>query len=137
MSTTRNRVLILMATAALLFCGYENFGQSIDDGAARTQLAAEITRKYGVRVSRDLSLPELTAIVTGLNEILSIARQDHTSLKAGDCRSPELGEMEARIAMASRINEQFGTSLDWKQYDFVELFLIDEKLRERTQTAEK
>jgi len=137
MSTTRNRVLILMATAALLFCGYENFGQSIDDGAARTQLAAEITRKYGVRVSRDLSLPELYAIVTGLNEILSIARQDHASLKAGDCRSPELGEMEARIAMASRINEQFGTSLDWKQYDFVELFLIDEKLRERTQTAEK
>ncbi len=99
--------------------------------------SAEITQKYGVQVSRDLSLPELYAIVTGLNEILSIARQDHASLEAGDCRSPELGEMEARIAMANRINQQFGTSLDWRQYDFLELFMLDEKLRGKSQTAEK
>jgi tetrahydromethanopterin S-methyltransferase subunit G len=137
MSMTRKRILILIASTALMFCGYESFGQSLDDSAARAQLAAEITQKYGVQVSRDLSLPELYAIVTGLNEILSIARQDHASLEAGDCRSPELGEMEARIAMANRINQQFGTSLDWRQYDFLELFMLDEKLRGKSQTAEK
>jgi len=133
----RNAVLILTASAALMFAGYESFGQSLNDSAARTQLAAEITRKYGVQVGKDLSLPQLYLIVNCLNEILAIARQDHASLEAGDCRSPELGEMEARIAIANRINEQFGTSLDWRQYDFLELFLLDEKLRGKSQTAEK
>ena len=92
---TRKRIWILMASTALMFCGYESFGQSLDDSAARAQLAAEITQKYGVQVSRDLSLPELYVIVTGLNEILSIARQDHASLEASGGESSELGEMEA------------------------------------------
>ena len=126
-----------MASTSLVFCGYDSLGQSIDDSAARAQLAAEITQKYGVRVTKDLSLPQLYMIIVGLDEILSIARQDYANLEAGGCRSAELGEMEARIAMADRINQQFGTSLNWRQYDFLELFLLDEKLRGKSQTAEK
>ena len=133
--TPPNGFLILMTSAALVFCGYQCFGQSLDNTAARAQLTAEIDQKYGVRVSGNLSLPQLYAIITGLNDILAIARQDHASLEAGYCRSSELGEMEARIAMASRINQEFGTSLDWRQYDFLELFLLDEKLRGKSQTA--
>src|SRR5262249_45228710 len=133
MSMTRNGFLILITSAALMFWGYECFSQSLDDSAARAQLAAEISQKYRVRVSGDLSLSQLYAIITGLNDILAIARQDHASLEAGDYRSPELGEMEARIAMANRINQEFGTSLDWRQYDFLELFLLDEKLRGKSQ----
>jgi hypothetical protein len=137
MSMTRRAFLVLMASTVLVLCGYESFAQSLDYSAARAQLAAEITQKYGVRISPDLSLPQLYTIVTGLNEILAIARQDHASLEAGGCRNPELGEMEARIAMANRINQQFGTSLDWRKYDFLQLFLLDEKLRGKSQTAGK
>jgi hypothetical protein len=97
----------------------------------------EITQKYGVQVGKDLSLPQLYTIVTGLNEILAIARQHHASLEAGGGESSELGEMEARIGMANRMNQQFGTSLDWRQYDFLQLFSLDEKLRGKSQTAEK
>jgi hypothetical protein len=128
----RNGVLILMASTALVFCGYASFGQSLDDSAARAALAAEITQKFGVRVSRDLSLPELYLIVNGLNEILAITRHDHASLDPARGDSPELGEIEARIAMANRINQEFGTSLDWRQYDFLELSLVNEKLRGRS-----
>jgi hypothetical protein len=137
MSMTRNNSLMLIACIALALCGYESFGQSLNDGAARAQLAGEIRQKYGIRVSTDLSLPELYLIINGLNEILTIAREDHASLQAGDCRGSEIDEMEARIAMANRINQQFGTNLDWRQYDFLELFLLDEKLRGKSQTAEK
>jgi hypothetical protein len=132
-----NGVLILTVSIVLVLSGYDSLGQSIDDSATRAQLAVEITRKYGVEVSGDLSLPQLYVIVAGLNEIFLIARQDHAGLEAGSCRSGELGEVEARIAMANRINQQFGTSLDWRQYDFLELFLLDEKLRGKSQTADK
>ena len=64
-----NGVLILMASAASVLSGYKSLGQSLDDGAARTQLAEEITKKYGVRVGGDLSLTQLYAIIVGLNEI--------------------------------------------------------------------
>jgi hypothetical protein len=134
---TQNGVLILMVSAALVLLGYESFGQSLDDSVARAQLATEITQKYGAHVGKDLSLPQLYTIVTGLNEILAIARQHHASLEAGGGESSELGEMEARIGMANRINQQFGTSLDWRQYDFLQLFSLDEKLRAKSQTAEK
>jgi hypothetical protein len=137
MSMTRNRILVLIASTALLSCGYESFGQSLDDSAAREQLAEEITQKYGVRVGGDLSLTQLYAIVAGLNEIWSIARQDHRNLEAGGCRSGEFDEMEARMLMANRMNQQYGTSLDWREYDFVALFVLDQKLRGRSQTAEK
>jgi hypothetical protein len=36
---TKNGVLILMASTALVLFGYESFGQSLDDSAARAQLA--------------------------------------------------------------------------------------------------
>jgi hypothetical protein len=75
------------------------------------------------------------AIVVGLNEICSITRQDHASLEAGGCRSAEFDEMEARMQMANRINQEYGTSLDWSQYDFLELFLLNQKLRGKSQTA--
>jgi hypothetical protein len=45
--------------------------------------------------------------------------------------------MDARMAMTNRINQQFGTSLDWRQYNFLELFLLDEKLRGKSQMAGK
>ena len=51
--------------------------------------------------------------------------------------SDEFDEMEARMQMANRINQQYGTSLDWRQYDFLELFLLDQKLRGKSQTAGK
>jgi hypothetical protein len=129
MSMIGNGGLILMASAALVLSGYNSLGQSLDDSAARAQLAKEITQKYGVRVGADLSLTQLYAIVVGLGEIYSIARQDHASLGAGGSRSAEFDEMEARMLMANRINQQYGTSLDWRQYDFLELFLLDQKLR--------
>jgi hypothetical protein len=132
-----NGVLILMASATLVLSGYDSLGQSIDDSAARAQLAEEITQKYGVRVGADLSLTQLYAIIVGLNEIFSIAQHDHASLEAGSSRSVEFDEMEARMLMANRINEQYGTSLDWRQYDFLDLFLLDQKLRGQSQTAGK
>jgi hypothetical protein len=135
MSMLENGVLILMASAALVLSGYNSFGQSVDDSAARAQLAEEITQKYGVRAGADLSLTQLYAIVVGLNEICSIARQDHASLDAEGSRSAEFDEMDARMAMANRINQQYGTSLDWRQCDFLELFLLDQKLRGKSQTA--
>ena len=137
MSMIGNGVLFLMASAALVLSGYNSLGQSLDDSAARAQLADEITHKYGVQVGADLSLTQLYAIVVGLNEICSIARQDHASLEAGGCRSAEFDEMEARMLMANRINQQYGTGLDWRQYDFLELFLLDQKLRGKSQTAGK
>jgi len=51
---TQNGVLILMVSTALVLFGYESFGQSLDDSAARAQLATEITQKYGVQVGKDL-----------------------------------------------------------------------------------
>jgi hypothetical protein len=137
MSVIRNGVLILMASAALVLSWRDSRGQSLDDSAARAQLAEEITQKYGVRVGGDLSLTQLYGVVAGLNEIWSIARQDHGSLGEGGCRSGEFDEMEARMAMANRINQQYGTSLDWREYDFVALFLLDQKLRGKSQTAGK
>ncbi len=137
LSMIGNRVLVLMASAALVLSGHNSHGQSLDDSAARAQLAEEISEKYGVRVGGDLSLTQLYAIVAGLNEIRSIARQDHASLEAGGCRSEEYDEMEARMAMANRMNQQYGTSFDWREYDFVELFLLDQKLRGKSQTAGK
>jgi hypothetical protein len=137
MSMLGNGVLILMASAALVLSGYNSLVQSLDDSAARTQLAEEITKKYGVRMGGDLSLPQLYALIVGLNEIYSIVRQDHASLETGGSPSVELDEMEARMAMANRINQQYGTSLDWRQYDFLELFLLDQKLRGESQTAGK
>ena len=95
---TRNNSLMLITCIALALCGYESFGQSLNDGAARAQLAAEIRQKYGIRVSTDLSLPELYLIVNGLNEILAITRHDHASLDAARGGSPELGEIESQIA---------------------------------------
>jgi hypothetical protein len=83
MSMIGNGVLILMASAALVLSGHDSLGQSLDDSAARAQLAEEITQKYGVRVGADLSLTQLYGIVAGLNEIWSIARQDHGSLGEG------------------------------------------------------
>jgi hypothetical protein len=83
MSMMGNSVLIVMASAALVLSGYNSLGQSLDDSAARAQLAEEITQKHGVRVGGDLSLRQLYVIVAGLNEICSIARQDHVSLAAG------------------------------------------------------
>ena len=77
-----NSVLIVMASAALVLSEYNGPGQSPDDSAARARLAEEITQKYGLRVSGDLSLTQLYVIVAGLNEICSIARQDHVSLEA-------------------------------------------------------
>jgi tetrahydromethanopterin S-methyltransferase subunit G len=135
MSVIEKGVLILMASAALVLSGYNSLGQSVDDSAARAQLAEEITQKYGVRVGADLSLTQLYAIVVGLNEIYSIARQDHGSLDAEGSRSAEFDEMDARMAMANRINQEYGTNLDWRQYDFLELFLLDQKLRGKSQTA--
>jgi hypothetical protein len=132
-----NGVLILIASAASALSGYNSLGQSLDDGVARTQLAEEITKKYGVRAGGDLSLTQLYEIIVGLNEICSSVGQDHESLEAEGSRSVEFDEMEARMAMATRINRQYGTSLDWRQYDFVELFLLDQKLRGKSQTAEK
>ena len=133
-----NGVLIFwIASAASALSGYNSLGQSLDDGAARTQLAEEITKKYGVRVGGDLSLTQLYEIIVGLNEICSSVGQDHESLEAEGSRSVEFDEMEARMAMATRINQQYGTSLDWRQYDFVELFLLDQKLRGKSQTAGK
>ena len=85
----------------------------------------------------DLSLTQLYAIIVRLNEIFSSVGQDHESLEAEGSRSLEFDEMEARMAMANRINQQYGTSLDWRQYDFVELFLLDQKLRGKSQTAGK
>jgi hypothetical protein len=137
MSMIGSGVLISMASVALVLSGYNSLGQSLDDSAAREQLAEEITQKYGVRVGGDLSLTQLYAIVAGLNEIWSIARQDHRNLEAGGCRSGEFDEMEARMLMANRMNQQYGTSLDWREYDFVALFVLDQKLRGRSQTAEK
>jgi hypothetical protein len=116
---------------------YNSLGQSLDDSVARAQLAEEMTQKYGVRVGGDLSLTQLYLIVAGLNEICSIARQDHVSLEAGGCRRGEFDEMEARMAMANRINQQYGTSFDWREYDSVELFRLYEKLRGKSQTAGK
>ena len=133
-----NGVLILMASAASVLSGYNSLGQSLDDGVARTQLAEEITKKYGVRVGGDLSLTQLYEIIVGLNEICSSVGEDHESLEASEgSRSVEFDEMEARMAMATRINRQYGTSLDWRQYDFVELFLLDQKLRGKSQAAGK
>jgi hypothetical protein len=123
MSMIGSGVLISMASVALVLSGYNSLGQSLDDSAAREQLAEEITQKYGVRVGGDLSLTQLYAIVAGLNEIWSIARQDHRNLEAGGCRSGEFDEMEARMLMANRMNQQYGTSLDWREYDFVALFV--------------
>jgi len=137
MSMMGNSVLIVMASAALVLSGYNSLGQSLDDSAARARLAEEITQKYGVRVGGDLSLTQLYVIVAGLNEICSFARQDHVSLEAGGCRRGEFDEMEARMAMANRINQQYGTSFDWREYDSVELFRLDEKLRGKSQTAGK
>ena len=133
----RNGVLMLAASAALVLAGYNSLGQSVDDVAARAQLTKEINQKYGVRVSSDLSLTQLYAIVVGLNEIYSIARQDHSSLQPDGCWSPESDEMDFRMAMANRINQEYGTSLDWRQYDFLELFLLEQKLRGKSQTAGK
>ena len=48
----RNGVLLLMAFTALVLSGYESFGQSLDDSAARVQLATEITQKYGVQLTK-------------------------------------------------------------------------------------
>ena len=132
-----NGVLTLMALAASVLSGYNSLGQSLDDSAARTQLAEEITKKYGVRVGRDLSLTQLYEIIVGLNEICSSVGQDHERLEAEGSRSVEFDEMEARMAMANRINQQYGTSLDWRQYDFLELFLLDQKLGGKSQTAGK
>jgi hypothetical protein len=101
MSMIGNGGLILMASAALVLSGYNSLGQSLDDSGARAQLAKEITQKYGVRVGADLSLTQLYAIVVGLGEIYSIARQDHASLGAGGSRSAEFDEMEARMLMAN------------------------------------
>ena len=42
-----NGVLILMALAASVLSGNNGLGQSLDDSAARTQLAQQITKKYG------------------------------------------------------------------------------------------
>jgi tetrahydromethanopterin S-methyltransferase subunit G len=137
MSNIGNGVLILMASAALLLSAYDSLGQSIDDSAARAQLAQEIIQRYGVQVGADLSLTQLYAIVIGLNEICSIARQDHASLEAGGNRSTEFDEIEARMLMANRINQRYGSSLDWREYDFLELFLIDQKLQGKSQTAGK
>jgi hypothetical protein len=137
MSMIGKGLFILTASAALVLSGYNSLGQSLDDGAARARLAEEITEKYGVRVGGDLSLTQLYAIVAGLNEIRSIARQDHASLEAGGCCGGEFDEMEARMAMANRINQQYGTSFNWREYDFVELFLLDQNLRGKSQTAGK
>jgi hypothetical protein len=41
------------------------------------------------------------------------------------------------MAMANRINQQYGTSFDWREYDSVELFRLYEKLRGKSQTAGK
>ena len=137
MSMMGNGILIVMVSSALVLSEYNSLGQSLDDSAARAQLAEEITQKYGVRVGGDLSLTQLYAIVAGLNEIWSIARQDHVSLEAGGCRSGEFDEIETRMAMANRINQQYGTNFDWREYDFVDLFLLDQKLRGKSQTAGK
>jgi hypothetical protein len=137
MSMLGNGVLILMASAALVLAAYNSPGQSLDDSAARAQLAEEITKKYGVRTGGELSLPQLYALIVGLNEIYSTIRQDHASLEAGGSPSVELDEMEARMVMANRINQQYGTNLDWRQYDFLELFLLHQKLRGESQTAGK
>jgi hypothetical protein len=106
-----NGVLILMASAALVLSGRDSLGQSLTDSATRAQLAEEITQKYGVRAGGDLSLTQLYGIVAGLNEIWSIAQQDHGSLGQWGCRSGEFDEMEARMAMANRINQQYGANL--------------------------
>jgi hypothetical protein len=71
MSMLGNGVLILMASAALVLAAYNSPGQSLDDSAARAQLAEEITKKYGVRTGGELSLPQLYALIVGLNEIYS------------------------------------------------------------------
>jgi hypothetical protein len=90
-----NGLLILIASAASALSGYNSLGQSLDDDVARTQLAEEITKKYGVRVGGDLSLTQLYEIIVGLNEICSSVGQDHESLEAEGSRSVEFDEMEA------------------------------------------
>jgi tetrahydromethanopterin S-methyltransferase subunit G len=74
MSMMGSGILIVMVSSALVLSEYNSLGQSLDDSAARAQLAEEITQKYGVRVGGDLSLTQLYAIVAGLNEIWSPAK---------------------------------------------------------------
>ena len=93
-----------MASAALVLSGRDSLGQSLTDSATRAQLAEEITQKYGVRAGGDLSLTQLYGIVAGLNEIWSIAQQDHGSLGA-------MGDAEAGNSTRWRHAWQWRTEL--------------------------
>jgi hypothetical protein len=131
-----SKLVPLLFLATWISFGDRGFGQTLDDAAARAQLAEEINQKYGTHASADLSFMELSQLLGSLKVIYSIVRQDDAGLESQGYHDPEFDEIEARIVMADRINQQYGTSLDWRQYDFVELFLLEQKFRSKSQTAE-
>jgi len=129
----QNAIIVLLAfLLAALPCTAR--AQSPYDAPARIELANEINRTYGEKVTASLSITELFDIKNRLDAADSIAHKYGVDLDYREHTFIELCDIGDRIHLTVAINRNYGKNIDWRAYGYNQLLDLDNQLRTQSES---